>query len=248
MKKAFNYMFLDNKFYTKATIFCIYIILLLYCSIFACNGIIPLKFPYNIILILFVLFGHSVSEGYKITIIKSTMNIDEKVSILPIINLKKNFIIGIKYLIALLIFSIPFYFVIGAFGFTVGFATMLNMPIVLINLSNILLIISTLVYLIYLICFLPATILIYANSNSIWSFYKFNEIFKLFAINKKEYVKTVLIYYILGIIMEECYRISLIMCNKNIVLLCVALLLSGYIITYLIFVTSFLIARINKNQ
>ena len=55
MKKAFNYMFLDNKFYKKATIFLIYTILLLYCSIFSCKETILLKFPNYIVLALIIL-------------------------------------------------------------------------------------------------------------------------------------------------------------------------------------------------
>jgi len=246
MKKAFNYMFLDNKFYKKAAIFFIYTIILLYCSIFGCKGTISLNFLNYIMISLVILFGYSIFEGYKIAIIKALNDINESMPVLPTLNLKKDCILGIKYLISLLIFSIPFFCVIGAFGFTVGFASIMSMPNLLINISCISLILSILFYIIYLICFLPASILIYANTNSIWSFYKFEEIFKLISGNRKEYIKSALMYFIFGIVVEECYRICLYVSNKSLILLIIALFILACIITYLCFAMSYIIAKVSK--
>lgn len=248
MKKAFNYMFLDNKFYKKAAIFFIYTIILLYSSIFGCKGTITLNFSNYILITLITLFGYSIFEGYKIAIIKALNDRNKDMPILPILNLKKDFIIGIKYLIAFLIFSTPFYCIIGAFGFTAGFAQMLNMSNFIIYTSCILLILTIFAYIIYLIGFLPATIAIFAETNSIWSFYKLEEIFKLISGNKKEYIKSALMYFILGIIIEECYRICLITSKQSMILLFIAIFVLACIISYACFVMSYVIATINKKN
>jgi hypothetical protein len=193
MKKAFNYMFLDNHFLKKNIIFIVYVFLLVYCSNFSitnCKGTISLNLFNGIILMLIFLLGYSIFEGYKIAIIKSIDIEKDKYTILPVFNIKKDLEIGIKYLISFLIFSIPIFCIIGAFGFIVGFAPMLNMPTFLTNTSCILLFLSIFVYIVYFICFLPANIIIFTKTNCIWSFYKFEEIFKLVSINKKEYIKT----------------------------------------------------------
>ena len=251
MKKAFNYMFSDNQFYKKGFLFLIYIILLLYCSIFSltgCNDTISLKIFNYIIITSIVLFGYSIVEGYKIAVMKSINIGNENIQVLPMLNIKKDFVIGIKYLISLLILSIPFFCIIGAFGFTAGFAPMLNMPNLIIYASGTMLILSILAYIMYLICFLPATIAIFAETNSIWSFYKFKEIFKLASVNKKEYIKSALVYFILGLVIEECYRMCLILNNKTSILLLITLLIAGIVITYLSFVMSYIVAKINKNN
>ena len=248
MKESFNYMFFDNQFHKKAGLFLIYTILLVYCSIFSltgCNNTIALNFLNYTIITLIILFGYSIFEGYKITVIKSINISNENLRVLPMLNIKKSFILGIKFLISFLIFSIPFFCVIGAFGFTAGFSSVLNMPNLLIYTSNALIVLSISAYIIYLICFLPATIVIFAETNSIWSFYKFEEIFKLVFLNKKIYFKSAIVYLILGIIIEESYRICLILNNKPIVLF-FALLISACIITYLTFVMCHIVAKINK--
>ena len=250
MKESFNYMFFDNQFHKKAGLFLIYTILLVYCSIFSltgCNNTIALKFLNYTIITLIILFGYSVFEGYKITVIKSINISNENLRVLPMLNIKKSFILGIKFLISFLIFSIPFFCVIGAFGFTAGFTSILNMPNLLIYTSSILLVLSISAYIIYLICFLPATIAIFAETNSIWNFYKFEKIFKLVFLNKKIYFKSALVYSILGIIIEECYRICLILNNKPIVLF-FAILISACIITYLTFVMCHIVTKISKNN
>lgn len=251
MKKAFNYMFLDSKYYKKAAIFLIYIILLLYCSIFSltgCNDTISLKIFNYIIITSIVLFGYSIVEGYKIAVMKSINIGNENIQVLPMLNMKKDFVIGIKYLISLLIFSIPFFCIIGTFGFAIGFAPMLNMPNEIIYTSGILFIISILAYIIYLICFLPASIAIFSETNSIWSFYMFEEVFNLVFANKKEYAKSAFLYFILGIIIEECYRICLITSKKSMILLFIVIFVLACIISYVCFVMSYVIAKINEKN
>lgn len=247
MKKAFNYMFSDNHFFKKIITFFMYVFLLIYCSNFSltgCNGTISLNFFNAIILMLICLLGYSIFEGYKIAIIKSINIEKDKPIILPVFNIKKNFVLGIKYLISFLIFSIPIFCIIGAFGFIVGFVSMLNMPVFLTNTSCILLFLSIFAYIIYLICFLPANIIIFTKTSSIWSFYKFEEIFKLIKLNKREYIKSSLMFFILGIVIEECYRVSLILNNQSIVLFTIITILMASIITYLAFVTCYVIAKI----
>ncbi len=251
MKNAFNYMFSDNQFDKKGFLFLIYVILLVYCSIFSltsCNGTISLNFFNYIIITLIVLFGYSIFEGYKIAVIKSINIGNESIHVLPMLNIKKNFVIGIKYLISLLIFSIPFFCIIGAFGFLVGFAPMLDMPNEIIYTSSILLIISMLTYIIYLICFLPASITIFSETNSIWSFYMFEDIFNLAFANKKIYAKSAFLYFILGIIIEECYRICLITSKQSMILLFIVTFVLACIISYVCFVMSYVIAKINTKN
>lgn len=248
MKKAFNYMFLDSKYYKKAAIFFIYTIILLYCSILGCKGTITLKFLNYIVITLVALFGYSILEGYKIAVMKSINIGNENIQVLPMLNIKKDFVIGIKYLISLLILSIPFFCVIGAFGFVIGFAPILNMPNEIIYTSGILFIISILAYIIYLICFLPASIAIFSETNSIWSFYMFEEVFNLVFANKKEYAKSAFLYFILGIIIEECYRICLITSKKSMILLFIVIFVLACIISYVCFVMSYVIAKINEKN
>ena len=101
-------------------------------------------------------------------------------------------------------------------------------------------------YIIYLICFLPANIIIFTKTNCIWSFYKFEEIFKLVSINKKEYIKTAIMFLILGIAIEECYRVSLILNSQSIILFLLISFLMASIITYLTFVVCYVVARIKQ--
>lgn len=250
MKKAFYYMFSDNKFYKKALTFFVYVTLLMYCSFFSitgCNGTISLNFIHYIIIALTLLFGYSICEGYKIAIIKSINNVNENLHPLPILNLKKDFVIGIKYLISILIFSVPFFCIMGAFLFASGFAIGVYMPRTLINISGILFVLSVFAYCVYLSCFLPASLSIYANTNSIWSFYKYEEVFNLVVSNKMEYAKSALMYFILSMVVKACYRIYLFTNNKPLYFLFIALLVLSCIITYLYFVMSYVVAKIDKN-
>lgn len=248
MKKAFSYMFSDNGFYKKAFLFLIYIVLLLYCSNFSLSHdeakIVLNLYNYLFVFIVFI-FGCSISEGYKITIIKSLDDENKKFTILPILNLKKNFILGFKYLISLLCFSMPFFCIIGALGFVAGYAYVLNMPSILINIASVLLIVILLVYFIYLLAFLPVSIRLFAKTGSIWSFYKFEDIFQLIFVDSKKYIKLALLYFVLGILIEEACRINLVLNNQASLFLLSLVLLSA-IITYTHFVMSYIIASIGK--
>lgn len=248
MKKAFSYMFSDNGFCKKAFLFLIYTVLLLYCSNFSLThsgGKIVLNLYNYLFVFLVFIFGCSISEGYKIAIIKSLDEENKKFVILPILNLKKNFILGFKYLISILCFSMPFLCVTGALGFVVGYASVLNMPSILINTASILIILLLLVYSIYLLAFLPASIQVFAKTSSIWSFYKFEDVFQLIFVDFKKYIKLALLYFVLGILIEEVYRISLILNNQTGLFLLSLVLLSA-IITYTHFVMSYIIASIGK--
>ena len=250
MKKAFSYMFSDNKFYPKAFLFLVYVIFLVYCSVFSFssgNGQVVIPFLNYIYVTLFMFLGYSIFEGYKINTIKSLSTENENLSVLPILNLKKDLIIGFKFLISFLIFSIPFLCIIGALGFITGFASMFKIANLLIGSSGILLILSILLYVIYLTCFLPASILVFAKTNSVWSFYKFEEMFKIASTNKKEYAKSAFMYLILGILTEECYRACLIFNNKPLILFLFVLFISACVVTYMFFIMCYFVAKINKD-
>lgn len=119
MIKAFTYMFKDNRFIQKSSIYFLFLLIGTFCTNYAnillkAGGkpVLHLVYLAGIILLL-------VPYGYVVSCIKALTEQKENF-ILPMFNVKTNFVIGLKYIIAILLLSLIFGFITVAAAFMIG--------------------------------------------------------------------------------------------------------------------------------
>ena len=106
MLKAFNYIFKDNNLVQKSLWYFIWITLFMFVT---CDFVSLSKNILHLFLLLTItIIIESVISGYQIAIIKSLDN-NSNFNLIPYFNLKKNFILGIKFLASTFMFNFIFY-------------------------------------------------------------------------------------------------------------------------------------------
>ena len=244
MKKAFSYMFLDNKLHTK--LFCVLFLLLI---VFCVNSIISFYSNGNLWLIflasVFGFIGYILLEGYKISIIKFLDTSSEKI-VFPIIGLKKMFTIGSRYVLSFLIFSIPLFCIVFAFAYAGVLSSMTIGAELLIFILGFLAVLSIIFCLFCIISIVPAATLVFLKTNSIWSFYKFEEIFVIISVNPKKYVKYSIVIFLLDVIWGGLFELTNIVSYNSLLLSFVLIIPILLIVLYVNFVNSYLIAKLKN--
>lgn len=240
-------MFLDNYFFKKASLAFICNFLTILCLTFLLTHKADTALRLQCIACDILAFiGIATIEGYKISVINS-LNSDNKFQILPNLNFKKNLTIGFKYCISSIMLHAPFLIIKFPFMLAFGLSVSFSLPVVFYVSLWILIFLVALKY-IYIACFFPASTIIFIKHNSIWSFYKFEEIFKVASINKKEYMQSAIIIFILNTL---AILVQVLLCGifvKQPPMHCfIALFASACLVTYNYYVTSYLIAKIKNN-
>ena len=246
MKKAFGYMFLDNKLYSK--IFNIlFVFLIVLCSQFTLNfyNVGKLGLILGTGLIAFV--WYILLEGYKISIIKFLDTSSEKI-VFPVISLKKMFTNGFRYFVSFLIFSIPLFCIVFAFAYAWALSSMTIGSELLDFVLGCLFVLVVIFHLFCMISIVPAATLVFLKTNSIWSFYKFEEIFALVSANLKKYIKYAIVIFLLDAIWAGVFELTHIVSNNSLLLSFVLIIPILFIVLYLILINSYLIAELKNHD
>lgn len=158
--------------------------------------------------------------------------------------MKKDFITGLKFVCALLIYLLPFYCIIGACGFGFGFGSMTIFAPSFVKISLMLLIMAVLCTIVLYSLILPASILVFVKTNSLWSFYKFEEIFNIIKSHKTKYIKAVIIMFVCGFIIDLLITYTGILCIKYDIKLLWLFIIPSIMSAYFFYVLNYLVTDI----
>lgn len=245
MKKSFSYMFLDNKLHTK--IFdVLFVLLIVFCTHFVVNfysnGNLWLIFLAG----LFGFVGFILLDCYKLSNIKFLDTSSEKI-VFPIIGLKKMIANGLKYIVAFLIFSIPLSCIVFAFTFSWILTLTTFGSNLLTWILGCLFVLSVIFYLFCMTIIVPAATLVFLKTNSIWSFYKFEEIFVIVSANLKKYVKYAIVIFLLDAIFYGLFELMNVINKDSLMLSFVLIIPILLIVLYITLINSYLIAELKTN-
>ena len=232
MIKAFTYMFKDNRFIQKSSIYFLFLLIGTFCTNYAnillkAGGkpVLHLVYLAGIILLL-------VPYGYVVSCIKALTEQKENF-ILPMFNVKTNFVIGLKYIIAILLLSLIFGFMIGLIC---GILKAKVLAIVLLSL-----VITSAVLL--LIFYTLALNWIFANTQAITSFLQFKRAHALISQDYPRYWKGVGLAFGLNFVLGILLIFVLGLAGKNIVSIFFATLISTFLTSYIVFVNAMINAK-----
>lgn len=193
IKDTLTYIFKDKQIFQKSAFLILFMLLSSYSQLFAFNFFssadkVRLPFINFAVLFLLALFVLFFINGYKVDCIKNLMSKSE----MPAFNLKKSFQFGVKYTFAAALFYLPLHYLIfgcaffGPFSMTVEHAQPFfgNIGLFLLILLVPLLLISAL----YSYVCIIAVNRIFAETEDWLSFLRFKEVFGLIKNNKKMYL------------------------------------------------------------
>ena len=226
MKQAFCYMFKDNKFYQKYLYYFILMsictFLLTYSDYKANAQLFSIQTPLMKILGTLIL---TIPTGYSYSCIKALISQKENF-ILPAVNLKKNFVTGFKFDLATLLICLPFLLIF----------------LVLAIIFPLLVICLLLVIVAYSLSFRY----IFANTESITTFFQFKTSIKLVNNSGFKYWLGLLIIIILetisGVISTQLFKIT-----HSLLYTAVTAIISSIIASYVMFVNAYITAKAIKN-
>ncbi|DAB20935.1 TPA: hypothetical protein CPT94_08860 [Candidatus Gastranaerophilales bacterium HUM_22] len=239
MIKAFTYMFKDNRFIQKSSIYFLFLLIGTFCTNYAnillkAGGkpVLHLVYLAGIILLL-------VPYGYVVSCIKALTEQKENF-ILPMFNVKTNFVIGLKYIIAILLLSLIFGFITVAAAFMIGLICgILKAKVLAIVLLS--LVITSAVLL--LIFYTLALNWIFANTQAITSFLQFKRAHALISQDYPRYWKGVGLAFGLNFVLGILLIFVLGLAGKNIVSIFFATLMSTFLTSYIVFVNAMINAK-----
>lgn len=191
MANAFNYMFKDNKYWQKALVLASIVFLSELNSntanMYKGCCMAPSKEYYilNILSTLIKMFA----LGYSFTCIKALCEQKDNY-VLPFINLKNNFILGIKNYIAILFIS--------AIGYVLVFTGyFIEAPFIVLYIY---IAISSILMLIYMTFYMMPCSWIFAKTGSVTSYLRLKQATQLIMTNKSTYWKAIAMFVLLAII------------------------------------------------
>lgn len=247
MEKAFSYMFKDNMFKNKAILYCVLAFGVFYLSrisdLYAKN---EHTIMYAIIAYIIYCILYLPMIGYFVSCTKVIMDKEDNI-VLPFLNFGKSLWLGLKYLFSSVVFSLLF----GLLA--VG---LIIIPVILVSLGNpaltilgaILFLVSLLLLVVLFIAFLiyiPALICIFAKTEWITSFCRFARATKLIKNDPGQYFISILLYIGIVLVMGVIVAIPIIIVTftGNIGILFAGSLLYALIATYVVYTTSYIIAK-----
>lgn len=245
MKKAFNYMFLDNKLFSKTKLL-LFITVLPLCM----YSINIQSFGFNVFkcicITLLCLISFAMIEGYKLSIVKFLDTTSSPI-VFPAPNYKKILASGLKYIVALAILMVPLSLIFFAFTFAYINVYSLFPETPIKNILGILCLLSIVFYVASVLYFIPAGILVYLKTNSVWSFYKFEEILAIIFSNFKNYTKFAIVYFLLTLVVDITIELIHIATNNSLFgLVWILLVPVSFVIVYFNIVMSYIIVKIKE--
>ena len=243
MKEAFNFMFKDNMLKKKALIVLLFLFIAnlltnIASTIAPPKGAAP-SLTYTILAILGMLFLF-IPNGYGITCVKSFIEQKENI-VLPFLNIKNNFILGLKQAIAILIAVLLLG--IGITATTIVFSLIFG----LVKLESLVAIIAPILVFLVIITFVYYSLgfsYIFATTENLTSFLQFKKANEMIKPVKKQYLLTLLLMVILSIVTGIISAVVMsLVGNIGIVGLVLSTLISSIVSIYFLYVYSFLVSR-----
>lgn len=203
IKDALTYIFKDKQVLQKSIFFILFMLLYSYSQLFAFNffsnaGKVQLPFINFAILLILALLVMFFINGYKVDCIKNLMSKSE----IPTFSLKKSFQFGVKYTFAAALFYLPLHYLIFGCGFFGGFSITTEHAIfkTIGMLFLILLVPLILISALYNYVCLIGVNRIFAETEDWLSFLRFKEMFGLIKNNKKMYLVSAGLIFLLTLL------------------------------------------------
>ena len=244
MANAFNYMFKDNKYGQKALVLALITLLTQLCYNTAdmykgCYSNIPPSSEYYILNILGTLI-HMLAIGYGFACIKALFEQNDNY-ILPFINFKNSFMLGLKNYIAIFLFTAILAiitFIPVFIGYIIKMAPGVPLIITFIVLAA---------TLIYIIIYTMAYAWIFAKTGSMTSYLRIRQATRLIKMNKGSYWKAIGLFVLLITIFAIPYVATTSICiafvTNKIVYNVIISLAAALITAYTSFVSFFITAK-----
>ena len=193
LNNAFSYIFKDNRIINKSVLCFIFMFIGLFCK-FAIkfNAHSTENLNKIIILAIISLIIKTIIDGYKICNISVILNKNDNY-VLPYINLKQNFKVGLKFVLAKLIFSMFCYFFICGFSLLIGLSIIFNSRLIT-SIFLILAIVTCITYSLYLLIFNIGFTNLYVKNPNYFIFFKIKELILEIKKSPKIYFKSLLLY------------------------------------------------------
>ncbi len=250
MKKAFTYMFDDEFFKVKAGIFYVFLALATYCSIFLlCDSRNEYSMGRNAFVIVSAinfLLNYCLIWGYLISVIRAKEQITSAEN-LPVISLKRDLLSGIKYMFAYFLYILPLQLIIMALCFNTGLSVGIGSQ-TYFNVSLALSVICAILIWLWIVFIMPASTLVFSKTNSVWSFYKFEEVFKIISDNKKRYFASAMMFFLFCFLVGIFNILISILCIKYHYEYICLFLISAVLYVYLSYVISYIIANLGNKE
>ena len=245
MLRAFNYMFKDNMFRGKYISY--YLCVFAYLFLTQLQNIFKITRPsleqigISLLIAIISVFVFMLMMGYQMNSINALTK-QEGNFILPFFNFKKVLVKGAKYWAAIFLFSTAIALFLSITGIINGIlAGIFASKVLLISLFSICALIVLTVFVFYTLPFNW----IYANSDNIFSFFKFKTATQLMMKDKKRYFSYLgmaIVTIILGTITTFVTTVVL-GDSKNILFMAIACVVNALVSTYFGFVNMFLTAN-----
>ncbi len=241
MEKAFTYMLKDSMLKEKAL--CYFVLafgvdyLIKLGNFYANNNY---SLIYIICAFVFALILYIPFYGYLVACIKAIMEQDDNI-VLPLLNFGKTFIFGLKYLLACMIIGL-LYAIISVVVIVVPIALMsvgyTILGIILFILAILLVIFSIITLMVYS----PVLVCIFAKTGWMTSFCRFIRATKLIKNTPSQYFISLLVYVGIAMIVGVIDTIASLFA-WNIPVMITGSLVSAALATFVVFVTSYIIAK-----
>lgn len=244
MVNAFNYMFKDNKYGQKALVLALITLLTQLCYNTAdmykgCCSNVPPSAEYYILNILGTLI-HMFAIGYGFACIKALFEQNDNY-VLPFINLKNSFILGLKNYIAIFLFT-TILAIITLIPVFIGYIIK-TVPVVPLIITFIILAAT----LIYIILYTMAYAWIFAKTGSLTSYLRIRQATRLIKENKGSYWKAIGLFVLLIIIFAIPYVATTSICmafvTNKIAYIAIISLVAAAITAYTSFAGFFITAK-----
>lgn len=242
MRKAFSYIFKDPSYIHKfIRLYALFFILLAslalpeilnFANISFFNGpkVISVVNPFLLCLPVFQILLCSIIIGYGITCINAIYNQNQNI-VLPRLNLKNSLIKGIK-----------FYFIIFLF---IALITLLYKYV--FSLNQISAILFTIFISLFFIISFIAFLWLYAIQNNTLAFFTWKKIFVLITQNLKNYLKSIFVFFLVIILSSFMSLLFMFivdfLINNIYIAWIIATLVNAYLISYVLLVNSYIIAK-----
>ena len=230
MKEAFTYMFKDEKFWQKASM---YLVMMFVANVFMfySSAMSAAKLPLNPFI---PLLGHLIMLiplGYGFSCIKYLMQKPEEI-VLPSVDLWANFVTGFKYFLSVLLIILAI--------------VLCGIPFGILKLNFITVLIGLLLGLAFAVLYV-AFICLFSEKEMITNYFRFPSVMNIIKGNFGKYIGSIILYGVLGILtgiinFAVIFAVNFLIPDKLISSI-ISGLLVAVVLTYFVYLSSYIAAN-----
>lgn len=239
MRELFTYMFKDNKFVTKASMYFLFVLSGTFCLNYASALAKTGAAPASLLLLILGAILMFIPYGYVMSCVKALTEQRENY-VLPRFNIKSNFVIGFKYSVSIFIVSLVFGTVTVIAAFIIGLiAGILKAKVLAAVLFTSVIVISMLLFIFYTL----ALNWIFANTHAITSFLQFKKAHALIKQDYPRYWKGLGLMLLINFVIAVAAGFVLSIAGTNIIAVFIATLIAALVSSYVVFVNTMINAK-----